>query len=143
MKALTIKQPYAWAIFNGKNVENRSQAWKYRGPLAIHSGITYSRPGHDEIMEILGFCLTSSGVLKGELPNSAGGAILGVVDLVDIHTGWEGCCPPWGHRGSRAHLVLENPRSLLEPTPCRGQLGLWTPPEPILTQLVEFAGGAA
>lgn len=138
MKCLTVQQPYAWAIMLGeKPIENRSQAWKYRGPLAIHAGLTYSQAGCNEIVSIMGFSLGKPGAERGEISCGALGAILGVVDLVDIHEGWDGCCAPWGHRGSRAHLELANPRPLPEPMPCRGQLGLWTPPAPILAALTE------
>ena len=42
MKALTIRQPWAWAIiFDGKDVENRSWNTSYRGDLAIHAGVAY------------------------------------------------------------------------------------------------------
>ncbi|MHC4404130.1 MAG: ASCH domain-containing protein [Planctomycetota bacterium] len=45
MKALTICQPWAWAIIHGpKPVENRGWATKYRGPLAIHAGQSRGRP---------------------------------------------------------------------------------------------------
>lgn len=37
MKALTVQQPWATAIFRGKDIENRTQLWTYRGPLAIHA----------------------------------------------------------------------------------------------------------
>jgi hypothetical protein len=135
MKAITIRQPYAWAIMLGeKLIENRSQAWKYRGLLAVHAGDAYSSEGCDEVKSIMGFCPPPAGAVRG--------AILGVVDLVGIHEGWDGCCAPWGHRGARAHLELANPRSLPEPIPCRGQLGLWTPPEDVLAKLHEFVGGA-
>jgi hypothetical protein len=33
------------------------------------------------------------------------------------------------------HLVLENPRSLVEPIPCKGALGLWTPPADVVSAL--------
>jgi hypothetical protein len=33
------------------------------------------------------------------------------------------------------HLILENPRPLAEPIPCRGALGLWTPAADVLEQL--------
>ena len=35
MKALTVQQPWAWAIIHaGKTVENRTQRWwSYRGPI--------------------------------------------------------------------------------------------------------------
>lgn len=39
MKALSIRQPWAWWIVNGpKRVENRTWATKYRGPVLIHAG---------------------------------------------------------------------------------------------------------
>jgi hypothetical protein len=39
MKALTIRQPWAWAIAAGlKRVENRSWRTGYRGPIGIHAG---------------------------------------------------------------------------------------------------------
>lgn len=55
------------------------------------------------------------------------------------------CCKPWGesayveHGGRErrriTHLVLENPRLLAEPIPCKGLLGLWTPPADVLEAL--------
>ena len=39
MKALTVLQPWAWALIHGpKRIENRSWATYYRGPLVIHAG---------------------------------------------------------------------------------------------------------
>jgi hypothetical protein len=38
MKALSIRQPWAWLIVNGhKDIENRSWATKFRGPVLIHA----------------------------------------------------------------------------------------------------------
>lgn len=145
MKALTVQQPWAWAIFNGKDVENRTQLWTYRGPLAIHAGARWSERGEDSGLvhaawHNVGRCE------QGELPQDRFdmGAILGVVDLVDCHPD-AGCCRPWGesayveHGGRErrriTHLVLENPRVLAEPLPCKGALGLWTPPNDIVTEL--------
>mgnify|MGYP001137357808 FL=1 len=42
MRAITVRQPWAWAIvFGQKDVENRSRniAGRYRGPVAIHAGL--------------------------------------------------------------------------------------------------------
>lgn len=48
MKALTVQQPWAWAIVEGgKDVENRTQVWSYRGSLAIHAGARISERGFD------------------------------------------------------------------------------------------------
>jgi len=137
IRVLTVHQPYAWAIMQpgGKNIENRSAAWKFRGALAIHAGLQWSPRGFVEISTILDYDLLLSG------PASRRGAILGVVDLVDAHREQDGCCAPWGLPDS-VHLVLENPRPLPEPIPSRGQLGLWTPPGPALAALQGFMGGA-
>jgi ASCH domain len=38
MKALSVRQPWAWLIIAGhKDVENRSWTTTYRGPLLIHA----------------------------------------------------------------------------------------------------------
>lgn len=35
LPAIVLYQPYAWAMFHGKDVENRKRPWKYRGPVLI------------------------------------------------------------------------------------------------------------
>jgi len=136
MKALTVQQPWAWAIFHGKNIENRTQQWSYRGPLAIHAGMRESDRGiyDPRILDLY----------EKHWYDANLGHFLGVVDLVDCHPD-AGCCKPWGesayveHGGRERrhiiHLVLENPRELAEPIPCRGALGLWTPPADIRERL--------
>ena len=45
MKALSIRQPWAWLIVNGhKDIENRSWPTRFRGPVLIHAakGMTMS-----------------------------------------------------------------------------------------------------
>jgi hypothetical protein len=38
MKVIVIRQPWAWLIVNGfKDIENRSWATRYRGPLLIQA----------------------------------------------------------------------------------------------------------
>ncbi len=38
MKALSIRQPWAWLVVNGwKNIENRERRFSHRGPLLIHA----------------------------------------------------------------------------------------------------------
>ncbi|GAS94386.1 uncharacterized protein RMCC_1352 [Mycolicibacterium canariasense] len=139
MKALTVQQPWAWAIFHGKNIENRTQLWKYRGPLAIHAGMRWSDRGENSPLVRAAFRQHADDT---RLADEAG-AIIGVVDLVDCHY-TAGCCAPWGEQGYAAasrqgrritHLVLENPRQLAEPIPCKGALGLWTPPADITEAL--------
>lgn len=146
MKALTVQQPWAWAIFNGKRIENRTQLWSYRGPLAIHAGGRWSDRGErdDRVRAAARYAGMRSFCADLDRDAFEFGAILGVVDLVDCHPD-AGCCKPWGesayveHGGRErrriTHLILENPRPLAEPIPCKGALGLWTPPADIVEQL--------
>ena len=44
-RCLSIKQPWAWAILNGKPVENRTWLTYYRGPFLIHASKTFDHHG--------------------------------------------------------------------------------------------------
>tara|TARA_R110002126_G_scaffold290704_4_gene448315 strand:- start:16387 stop:16839 length:453 start_codon:yes stop_codon:yes gene_type:complete len=46
-RALSIRQPWVWAILNaGKRIENRPRRFNYRGPICLHASMTM---GRDEI----------------------------------------------------------------------------------------------
>lgn len=142
-----MQQPWAWAILaGGKRTENRSQRWSYRGPLAIHSGKAWSERGGASSALREAFRSLDGGYRGDHVPewlfaaaaadgNAAAsrGALLGVVDLVDVHTA-AGCCAPWGEECG-FHLVLERPRLLSEPIECRGSQGLWAPPMSAMPRL--------
>ena len=151
MRALTVQQPWAWAIVHaGKDVENRTQAWRYRGPLAIHAGHRTSRRGLDSPLVTRAF---GDANRADTIPTLAFGMILGVAELVDVHTA-ASCvdehgvmCSAWAEssyaeHGGRTrrdvvHLVLKDRRPLLTPVPCTGALGLWTPPDRVLAAIRE------
>jgi hypothetical protein len=116
MKALTIRQPWAWLIVAGlKPVENRKWSTTHRGPLLIHAGLK-----HDPTPEFW----------HRDTEKFAYGAIIGVVDLIDVvrehpspyFTG------PFG-------WVLANPRRIT-PIDMPGKIGLFdvNAPLDILTQ---------
>jgi hypothetical protein len=151
VRALTVQQPWAWAIIHGgKDVENRTAMWSYRGPLAIHAGRRLSDRGFDSP-------LVRDAMDRWPLPEDVDpfplGAFVGVVDVVDAHecVGGSGmgrpvCCDSaWAEasylehggktRAQLVHYVLENPRELAAPFRCRGKLGLWTPPPEALELL--------
>lgn len=109
--ALTIKQPWAWAIIEGhKDCENRTWATDYRGPLLIH---TSKKPDPDGF-EFLDFM----GVLPPE--NLALGGIVGQVQLVNCRMGY----PSDWAMPDQYQWVLHSPTPLPF-RPMRGQLGLW------------------
>lgn len=90
MRALTVRQPWAWAIIHGgKDVENRSRniAGSYRGPVAIHAGVSVEDL-HDvydsRVAEALRRAQTAVRRTVGEHLDF--GAIIGVAYLLNVHT---------------------------------------------------------
>jgi hypothetical protein len=107
IKALSVRQPFAWLIVHGfKPVEYRSWPTSYRGPLAIHAGgRVLSRSEFDEVEADFGLSIP-----RDELVRSA---IVGLVELVD-------CYPEEDGFG----FVLMDFRPI-KPVPMPGQLGLF------------------
>jgi hypothetical protein len=119
MKALSIRQPLASAIMRGiKPIENRGWSTDYRGPLLIHAALRLAEvpPARRPPLEPLG--------PWAALPR---GAILGVVELVDVvpMSAALGAHPfatgPWC-------WLLKHPRPLGAPARCAGRQGLFEPP---------------
>ena len=82
MKALSIKQPWAWLIANGhKPVENRIWRYqpKFRGPFLIHAG---KRPDvlDDRFIKL---CRRRRITIPKNLPL---GGIVGQAEIVDVVT---------------------------------------------------------
>lgn len=117
MKALTVKQPWAWLIVNGhKTIEYRSWRTTYRGPLAIIASRATTR---DTVLAANEFA-DDIGVV---LPDTVdGGGIVGVVTLSDI-TGEPGDYE-W-------HLTDPHPLMFVS---CKGALGLTNIPDMLLQQ---------
>lgn len=146
MRILTVRQPWAWAIIHGgKDVENRVRniAGSYRGPVAIHA----AKVNDADAWAALGrTSLTAYSRALDVRESLIGGAIIGVVDLTNVHVvqqahdGTNVCfdtitptgaiCSRWAnaydefdaYRGH--HLELANPRPLTNPIPFTGALGL-------------------
>ena len=103
MKCLSIRQPNAHDIFfNGKDIENRTWATKYRGPIIIHIS---KRP-------------------HGDLPI---GCLFGIVEIVDCV---QKSKSKWfdGPNG----FVLRNPIPFARPIPYKGSLSLFNVPDEII-----------
>ena len=75
MKALSIQQPWAWAILcAGKDIENRTWKVSYRGPILVHTGKNYDAEGHYYIEDELHISVPDILPLGG---------IVGQVDIID------------------------------------------------------------
>jgi hypothetical protein len=122
MKALSVRQPWAWLIVQGtKRVENRSWHTHFRGDLVIHAGLSrsdYFGPDDEEGVPELG--PEHFGVLCG---------IVTVVDCVPIEDveGQPHATGPWC-------WILENARQF-PPVPFKGTLGLFTLPDDIAERI--------
>lgn len=88
-KALSIRQPWAWAIVNaGKRIENRSRRFHFRGPICIHASQTFVRKHWIEAENFIG-------KLSGDFPPHEDaesihakemcdrGGIIGTAEIVD------------------------------------------------------------
>ena len=133
MKALTVRQPWAWAIAKGyKNVENRLRPTSHRGPLAIHAAKLWDDDREFALKTTVDLARAQGSVLPKnlakDLPYSDTGLVLAVVDLVgvcvDSRDGGECGCGPWAQPGT-AHWKLANARLLPEPFRARGALYLF------------------
>lgn len=124
MRALTVRQPWAAAIAHGdKRIENRPKPIppKHLGTtILIHAGAA-----EDEN------ALPADMIRKWPRHFSA---IVAVATLASCHhAATPRCCAPWGFPGAW-HWVLEDVRPVPHPPrPVRGQLGLWTVGDDVLT----------
>ena len=133
--ALSVRQPWAWAIIHGgKVIENRTSGSirsgnMTLGPVAIHAATGLKR---DEYLWAE-WKMAQSEIALPHPTRLVRGAIIGMVDVVDIiiesDSPWFGGRRPGGDanpdnadRPDVCGLVLENPRACA-PVPARGALG--------------------
>jgi hypothetical protein len=115
MKALSIRQPYAWLIARGiKDIENRDWPTTFRGRVLIHAGLTYPKRDYRDDAE-------SFGQQYGAYPahDQMVGGIVGVATIVDCvqqsESKWFN--GPFG-------FVMANAREIPF-VPCKGALGFF------------------
>lgn len=119
--ALSIRQPWAWAVvYGGKDIENRT--WRrpnpglnFRGRIAVHAAKGLTEDEYDNAADIIrgicGHCPKPHELLRG--------GIIGSVSVSDIVTGSKS---PWFV--GRVGLVLRDPKPC-EFIPAAGQLGFF------------------
>jgi hypothetical protein len=119
MLALSIKQPWAWAIFHGKNVENRTWRTTRRERIYIHASKLAPRREIELFLEIAKKVHLEIPDVRA-LPRQA---LIGQVDLTDC-VPYEKSLGPWA-QGPYC-LILSRPE-LLEPISMPGRLWFWNP----------------
>lgn len=123
MKALSIRQPWAWLILRaGKNIENREWPTSVRGRILIHASKGVTRDEYEDACDPL----WASGGQTIELPpleDLERGGIVGSVEIVDCvsHSDSPWFCGRFG-------FVLRDP-IILPFRPYRGALGFFDVPD--------------
>ena len=122
--ALSIRQPWAWAILHaGKDVENRDWPTKFRGPVCIHAAKGMTMREFDGFVDLARVMLRAGQWKDGawvpdpkELPK---GGIVGTAEIVDCvdHSASPWFAGPYG-------FVLSNVQPV-EFIPVKGALGFF------------------
>lgn len=82
MKAISIRQPWAWLIVNGyKDIENRTWNTKYRGPVLIHAAQGLTRREYDEACAMVVDRMIQIDI--PELEDLDRGGIVGIATITD------------------------------------------------------------
>lgn len=128
MKALSVRQPWAWLILNaGKDIENRDWPTRMRGRVLVHTGKGMTRDEYDGAAELLADITYARGtaIQLPEFNALERGGIVGSIEIV-------GCVEdhdsPWffGDYG----FVLRDP-IILPFRPFRGELGFFNVPDAV------------
>lgn len=134
MKALSIRQPWAWLIVNGhKDVENREWSTNYRGRVLIHAGKTMTRNEYDDCLSTaLHVGYNQYFPTREQLER---GGIVGVATIVGCVAS-EDRSSPW-HMPDQFGFLIENAK----PIPfvaCKGMLNFFNVPRDVRTELMHM-----
>lgn len=124
MRAISIRQPWAWLIVNGhKDIENRDWSTTYRGPVLVHASKTLTQKHHRELTAQL---LEQFGIQIPAFDELLRGGIVGQVDITGCVRTSES---PWftGTAEGGYGFTLANPRPLTF-YPCSGSLSWFDVP---------------
>lgn len=108
MKAISIRQPWAWLIVNGyKDIENRSWRTKYRGPVLIHASQGVKSIEYVRASNLIHHKLLGHGIPLPPIDQLQTGGIVGIATITDCV---EESDSPWffGEKG----FVLANAKTL-------------------------------
>jgi len=119
MKALSIRQPWAWLILHGgKNIENREWATNFRGWFLIHASKGMTRQEYDDAE----WSAEENGVKLPAFETLERGGIVGMAKLGNCVTGSDS---PW-FSGTYGFVIDEV--KPLPFQPLKGALGFFEVP---------------
>lgn len=117
MKALSVRQPWAWLIIHGgKDIENRTWRARFRGPVLIHASKKIDKQAYHQLVE--------EGIGLPPLEDLKTGGIIGKTEITGCveESASKWFSGPYG-------LTLRNSKPLPF-RPCRGRLFFFEPDPP-------------
>lgn len=122
MKALSVRQPWAWLIVNGhKDIENRSWPTKVLGTVLVHASKGMTRDEYEAAEQTIG--MHGMDIPLPAIEDLERGGIVGTVDIV-------GCTPlstsPWFFGPYGFKLANAKPVPFV---PLLGKLGFFEAPD--------------
>ncbi|HEY5835036.1 hypothetical protein [Streptomyces sp.] len=158
VRALTVKQPYAFAIAEGfKPIENRTRRTNHRGKIYLHASkaprkgvsiVRYSRDAARRLDELGGsgnfWNAVDAVPSRFYTPHStlACSAVIATARITGCHRAGDGClpaCEAWGEPDAW-HWEISDARPLATAVPAKGFLGLWRPPVSLVQAVREQLG---
>jgi hypothetical protein len=138
VKALSIRQPWAWLIVNGyKDIENRTWPTRFRGRVLIHASKGMTRAEYEDVEDYLMFgdAESMTAIRLPEQANLERGGIVGVATVADCIRPQDRLSP-WHMEGQFGfHLIDIKPLPFL---PCKGALGFFDVPPDVAATLREL-----
>lgn len=139
MRALSIRQPWAWFIVDGaKPIENRSWSTDYRGPFLVHASKGMSRREYDEALEFVSLCVEGGRELADRAPDAralARGGIVGVSEVVDCRPCSSSPLDADDWELDHGYALVLGSSAELPFVPCSGTLGFWDAGAELVSQL--------
>lgn len=133
MKALSIRQPWAWMIVNGhKDIENRSWPTKFRGRVLIHASKGTTSAEFEDAAHFMAMISQIDPLPLADMAKADRGGIVGVATITN-------CVPsarrssPWHIEGAFGFQIAD-----VRPLPfiaCKGALGFFDVPVDVAAQL--------
>ena len=116
MRALSIRQPWAWLIVHGhKDIENRDWSTTHRGPVLIHASKTAAKGAYREQQALV---LEQFGIQVPDLDVIERGGVVGIATITDCVSQHSS---PWFIPGGFGFVL--GARRPLPFTPYKGGLG--------------------
>jgi hypothetical protein len=133
VQAISVKQPWGWAIARGhRKVSNQAAPTAYRGPLLVHAAMRVDLDScHSPLIRAAGW--------DPQDPLATLGAVIAVAELAGVCSPGADrahCdCGPWAEPEAH-HWRLAGVRALPRPVVALGWLGLWEPQASLVSDVL-------